>query len=148
MKTVGKNGYFLWLKGVTQTSKDTITLIKEIKSLMADYKTKLRTNYKFYSQDLLNNLFKHPYTKIDFVINDLGVTRLTAANYLNTLAADGLLQKKEIADRSVSSCKTAYGIFMGRIKFTFSLSIFYILAFLPHQRPLPILSLGLFDDFF
>ncbi len=84
------------ITGVEETSKDTIKLIEEMKRLMADFKNKLRTNYKFYSQDLLNNLFKHPYTKIDFVINDLGVTRLTAANYLNTLAADGLLEKKRI----------------------------------------------------
>lgn len=94
------NNWEEWLlfmiKGVEQTSIDTIKLIVEIKSLMTDYKNRLRTNYKFYSQDLLNNLFKHPYTKIEFVINDLGVTRLTAANYLNTLATDGLLEKKRI----------------------------------------------------
>ena len=95
-----KNNWEEWLlfmiKGVAQTSKNTIVLIAEMKSLMADYKNKLRTNYKFYSQDLLNNLFKHPYTKIEFVVNDLGVSRLTAANYLNKLAADGLLQKERI----------------------------------------------------
>ncbi len=95
-----KNNWEEWLlfmiTGVEETSKDTIKLIEEMKRLMAGYKNKLRTNYKFYSQDLLNNLFKHPYTKIEFVIDDLGVTRLTAANYLNTLAADGLLEKKRI----------------------------------------------------
>ena len=95
-----KNNWEEWLlfmiNGVAHTSKDTIRLILEIKRLMADYKNKLRTNYKFYSQDFLNNLFKHPYTKIEFVINDLGVSRITAANYLNTLAADGLLEKKRI----------------------------------------------------
>lgn len=95
-----KNNWEEWLlfmiKGIEETSKDTITLIVKIKHLMADYKNNLRTNYKFYSQDLLNNLFKHPYTKIEFAVEDLGVTRLTAANYLNKLAADGLLQKKRI----------------------------------------------------
>ena len=50
------------------------------------------------SQDLLNNLFKHPYTKIEFVIRDLNVTRLTAANYLNKLAEDGLLKKEKIGN--------------------------------------------------
>ncbi len=94
------NNWEEWLlfmiKGVEETSKDTITLIVKIKRLMVDYKNKLRSNYKFYSQDLLNNLFKHPYTKIEFVVEDLGVTRLTAANYLNKLATDGLLQKKRI----------------------------------------------------
>jgi hypothetical protein len=56
----------------------------------------LRTNYKFYSQDLLNNLFKHPYTKIEFLVNDLGISRLTAANYLNKLAEDNLLTKVKL----------------------------------------------------
>ena len=63
---------------------------------MMTYKHKLRDNYKFYSQDLLNNLFKHPYTKIEFVVNDLHVSRLTAANYLNKLAEDGLLKKERL----------------------------------------------------
>ena len=49
----------------------------------------------FYSQDLLNNLFKHPYTKIEFVERDLGVSRITASKYLNQLATDGLLEKQK-----------------------------------------------------
>lgn len=84
------------IKGVEQTSRETIELIIKIKELMFDYKHKLRNNYKFYSQDLLNNLFKHPYTKIEFVVNDLGVSRLTAANYLNKLADDKMLRKEKL----------------------------------------------------
>ena len=63
---------------------------------MQEYKHRLRDNYKFYSQDLLNNLFKHPYTKIEFIVKDLNVSRITAANYLNKLAEDGLLKKEKI----------------------------------------------------
>lgn len=84
------------IKGVEQTSKETIELITKIRKLMIEYKHRLRSNYKFYSQDLLNNLFKHPYTKIEFVVNDLGVSRLTAANYLNKLAEDGMLRKEKL----------------------------------------------------
>lgn len=84
------------IKGVEVTAKETIELIVKIKELMLDYKHRLRDNYKFYSQDLLNNLFKHPYTKIEFVVKDLGVTRLTAANYLNKLADDNMLQKVKL----------------------------------------------------
>ncbi len=84
------------IKGVEQTSKETIELIVKIKELMLHYKHKLRDNYKFYSQDLLNNLFQHPYTKIEFVVNDLGVSRLTAANYLNKLAEDKMLRKEKL----------------------------------------------------
>jgi len=84
------------IKGVEATSRKTIDLIIEIKRLMQEYKIRLRDNYKFYSQDLLNNLFKHPYTKIEFVVRDLNISRVTAANYLNKLAADGLLVKKKM----------------------------------------------------
>ena len=84
------------IKGVEQTSRETIDLIIKIKELMQVFKNRLRTNYKFYSQDLLNNLFKHPYTKIEFLVNDLGISRLTAANYLNKLAEDNLLTKVKL----------------------------------------------------
>jgi len=84
------------IHGIEKTSRETIELIIQIKELMMDYKHKLRNNYKFYSQDLLNNLFKHPYTKIEFIVNDLKVSRITAANYLNKLAEDGLLKKERI----------------------------------------------------
>lgn len=84
------------IKGVEETARETIEIIGKIKTLMLDYKHILRNNYKFYSQDLLNNLFKHPYTKIEFVVNDLGVSRLTAANYLNKLAEDKMLKKHKL----------------------------------------------------
>jgi len=82
--------------GIEQTANETISLIKDIKELMLIFKNRLRDNYKFYSQDLLNNLFKHPYTKIEFVVNDLNVSRITAANYLNKLSEDGLLRKEKL----------------------------------------------------
>lgn len=82
--------------GIEQTAIETIGLIKDIKVLMLSFKNKLRDGYKFYSQDLLNNLFKHPYTKIEFIVNDLNVSRITAANYLNNLAEDGLLRKEKL----------------------------------------------------
>ena len=94
-----KDSWEEWLlfmiKGVEQTARETIELTIKIRELMLDYKHRLRDNYKFYSQDLLNNLFKHPYTKIEFIVNDLGVSRLTAANYLNKLADDKMLRKEK-----------------------------------------------------
>ena len=84
------------IHGIEKTSRETIELIIQIKEMMMEYKHKLRDNYKFYSQDLLNNLFKHPYTKIEFIVNDLNVSRITAANYLNKLAEDGILKKEKI----------------------------------------------------
>jgi len=95
-----KNNWEEWLlfmiEAVDQTSRETIDLIIKIRELMMNYKRTLRDNYKFYSQDLLNNLFKHPYTKIEFIQRDLDVSRITAANYLNQLADDKLLTKKKL----------------------------------------------------
>ena len=51
---------------------------------------------RIYSQELLNNLFRHPYNKIEFVMDDLLVTRLTAARYLNELVRIGLLYKHRL----------------------------------------------------
>ena len=56
---------------------------------MQQYKFKIREAYKFYSHELLNNLFNHPYTKIEFLEIDLGVSWVMASNYLNRLAKDG-----------------------------------------------------------
>lgn len=84
------------INGVEIISTETIALILEIKEQMQLSKQELRSSYKFYSQDLLNNLYKHPYTKIEFVVKDLKVSRLTAANYLNQLSNDGILRKEKI----------------------------------------------------
>lgn len=91
-----QNWLLFMINGVKRTAKETIELIQEIKTLMQEFKDLLRDNYKFYSQELLNNLFKHPYTKIEFLEKDLQVSRLTAANYLNKLSKDGLLTKNKL----------------------------------------------------
>lgn len=88
------------LRAVAESSVQTLELIENVRHLMADYKGRLRDEHpSLYSQDLLNNLFRHPYTKIDFVREDLGVTRQTAAKYLDELAEAGFV-RKQAAGRS------------------------------------------------
>jgi Fic family protein len=84
------------LKGIEITSCRTILIIQEIKKLMLQYKQGIRENFRFYSQDLLNNLFRHPYTKIEFLEKDLKISRLTATKYLDQLADAGYLEKHKI----------------------------------------------------
>ncbi|MDD2991840.1 MAG: Fic family protein, partial [Zoogloea sp.] len=84
------------LEAVEQTSRQAIQTIHAIKDALFDYKHRIRAEYKFYSQDLINNLFMHPYTKIEFIERDLGVSRLTASKYLDALAAGGFVQKNKI----------------------------------------------------
>ena len=82
------------LKGVEQTATDTIRLVKGISILMSEYKIKLRGMLgKFYRHELLNNLFFHPYTKVEYLERDMMVTRQTAAKYLDKIAETGLLNK-------------------------------------------------------
>jgi Fic family protein len=84
------------LEAVERTANGGIKTIQAIKSLFLDYKHRIRAGYKFYSQDLINNLFSHPYTKIEFIQKDLAVSRLTATRYLDLLAEGGFVQKKKV----------------------------------------------------
>ena len=51
---------------------------------------------KIYSQDLINNMFCHPYTKIDFLQQELDISRQTASKYLEKLVEAGFLKKEKI----------------------------------------------------
>ena len=63
------------VKGVAVTAKSEIGLIKNLRQLMQTTKHRLRNELpRIYSQELLNNLFRYPYTKIEFIEKDLGVS--------------------------------------------------------------------------
>ncbi len=84
------------LAAVETTARQTIRTVTDIKAALLDYKHRIRAGFKFYSQDLINNLFMHPYTKIEFVERDLKVSRLTATKYLEALAGAGFVQKVKV----------------------------------------------------
>lgn len=86
------------LKGVEETAIETIRLVKSISALMAKYKNILKPLFgKQYKHELLNNMFFHPYTKIEFMERDMSVQRKTAAKYLDTIVSEtGLLKKQKL----------------------------------------------------
>jgi Fic family protein len=84
------------LDGVETTARHTMSTIAAIRDVLLDHKHRIRAGHRFYSQDLINNLFTHPYTKIEFVQRDLGVSRVTATKYLDALAATGFVRKVKI----------------------------------------------------
>jgi len=97
------------LDAVEKTAIQTTSIIKGIKTLMQKYKMVIRENEpKIYSQDLINNLFKHPYTKIEFLVNDLGITRQTASRYLDKLIDLGLIHKQKIGKENFYINKDLY----------------------------------------
>ncbi len=85
------------LRAVEETSRETLTQVRGIQDLMQDTKQRLRRDLpKLYSQELLNNLFRHPYTKIEFIERDLGVSRPTAMKYLDALGKAGFVRKNKV----------------------------------------------------
>lgn len=85
------------LEAVAQTAKSTIRVITQMNQAMQVYKHTIRDQApKIYSQDLLNNLFRYPYTKIEFIMHDLQVSRNTAIRYLSQLEELGLIKKRKI----------------------------------------------------
>ncbi len=84
------------LTALESTARQTISTIESIKSLMAEYKKTLREKEpKIYSHELMNTIFSHPYTKIEFLTTSLQVSRLTASKYLKKLESLGLLEMKK-----------------------------------------------------
>ncbi len=83
------------LEAVADTAQTTLALVEGIRTQMASAKKRMRDELpNLYSQELLNNLFRHPYTRIEFVVKDLKVSRQTAAKYLDLLAEKGFVAKQ------------------------------------------------------
>lgn len=84
------------LTAVEETARQGIETVVAIRNALFDTKHRIRDAFRFYSQDLINNLFTHPYTKIQLVERDLNVSRITATKYLDALAEAGFLEKRKI----------------------------------------------------
>ena len=84
------------LTAVEETAREGIATVIAIRAALLDTKHRIRDAFRFYSQDLINNLFTHPYTKIAFVERDLKVSRLTATKYLEALTEAGFLEKRKV----------------------------------------------------
>lgn len=81
------------LTALESTAKQTISTIESIKALMAEYKAILKEKEpKLYSHELMNTIFSHPYTKIEFIEESLHVSRPTASKYLKKLESMKLLE--------------------------------------------------------
>ena len=92
-----KTWVMFMLHGVETTAKHTISIVNGIKKLMAEYKEVLRPAFgKTYRHELLNNLFFHPYTKIEHMASAMMVKRLAASRYLEKIVDLGLVEKAKI----------------------------------------------------
>lgn len=90
-----ENWVLFMLMAVEDAAASSIKIITAIRGLLLATKKQIRDRHSFYSQDLINHLFSHPYTKIAFIEDALKVSRITAAKYLNELVADNILVKRK-----------------------------------------------------
>lgn len=103
------------LKGIEETSIDTMRLVKNISKLMAKYKAQLRPLFgQQYKHELINNLFFHPYTKIEFMEKDMMVQRKTAAKYLDKIVQAGLLKKVKLGRSNYYINKDLMSLFISQ----------------------------------
>ena len=124
IRDAGENNAKQWedwilfmLKGVEKTAEETIRLVKGIGELMNKYKNILRPIFgNRYKHELLNNLFFHPYTKIEFVERDMMVLRKTATKYLNMIVNTGLLHKVKIGKTNYYINTALVELFINRAK--------------------------------
>ena len=88
------------LDAVEQTSLETIELVNNISNLMIQTQDKISQELpKVYSKDLVEILFMHPYTKIEFLVDKLRITRKTASKYLSELENINILKSIQIKNR-------------------------------------------------
>ncbi|MGB4205054.1 MAG: Fic family protein [Bacteroidales bacterium] len=85
------------LKAVESTSKDTISKITSIKHQLDSTITKVQEKApKLYRKELVELLFEQPYSKIEFVVNKLGVERKAASRYLKELENIGIVESQRV----------------------------------------------------
>ncbi|MCT4647979.1 MAG: Fic family protein [Carboxylicivirga sp.] len=85
------------LKAVECTSKKTIIKITNIKNQLDLTILKVQEKApKVYRKELVELLFEQPYSKIDFVVNKLGVERKAASRYLKELENIGVLKSQKV----------------------------------------------------
>lgn len=88
-----ENWILYMLRAVESTAQQTFDQVTRIRVLMEQVRERVQKEAPgIYSKDLIEVIFRHPYTKIQFLV-DAGIAkRQTASTYLQTLAGLGLLR--------------------------------------------------------
>jgi len=75
------------LRAVEVTAQQTFEQVSRIRELMEQVRQKVQQEANsIYSKDLIEVIFRHPYTKIQFLVDANIAKRQTASNYLQTLS--------------------------------------------------------------
>lgn len=95
--------YILYiLKAIEQTAKQTISKIQAINQLLSETIAIVQQQEtKIYRKELIELLFEQPYSKIEYVVEKLGVERKAASRYLNTLEKIGILTSEKVGRENI-----------------------------------------------
>jgi Fic family protein len=106
-----ENWILFMLKGVEETSKDTIVKINNIKRLLDKMIEEVKLNAShIYSKELIEILFENPYGKINFLVKGLGVERKAASRYLKKLQDIGILELIRVGRENIYINKQLFQI--------------------------------------
>ena len=84
------------LNAMTQSTETTLEVIAGIRIQLADYNQQIKDELPtVHSPGLIGSLFRHPYTRIEFLQNDIGISAKKATRCLNSLAEMGYLTKHQ-----------------------------------------------------
>jgi Fic family protein len=90
------------LKAIEETSVLTIVKINSIKKLLDETIIVAKEKApKIYRKELIELLFEQPYSKIEFVVNRLGVERKAGSRYLKKLEEIGILKSQKIGRETI-----------------------------------------------
>jgi len=90
------------LKAVEETSKMTIRKINLIKNALDETIVEVSEKApKLYRKELVELLFEQPYSKIEYVVEKLGVERKAASRYLRKLNDIGILKPQKIGRENI-----------------------------------------------
>ncbi|TVP94696.1 MAG: Fic family protein [Acholeplasmatales bacterium] len=85
------------LKGISETSKNTVNLIIKIKQSIELTKQEMRKRLPdVYKYEIVEHLFSYMYTKNEFFREDIGVSRATATKYLKLMEKEGFIVSESV----------------------------------------------------
>lgn len=88
-----ENWLLFMLRAVESTAQQTFDQVTRIRSLMEQVREQVQQQAPaIYSKDLIEVIFRHPYSKIQFLVDANIAKRQTASAYLQTLAGLGFLR--------------------------------------------------------
>lgn len=96
-KNVWEEWVLFILKGIEVTANETKIQINKINKLFSKTENLIKEkNAKIYNKELLELLYEHPYSKVEYVTKRLEVSRITATKYLQNLVDLNILEIKQV----------------------------------------------------